>query len=187
MNQTKLRIDLSQGIIEAEGSEEFVQNIYLDFKDQIQQTPINDVGKSREKKNITPKPPKKDTKKQRKTGTKKETHKIVKDLDLSGKGNKPNLKDFYGQFSPKSNFEKNLIFCYYLQNKINHSPITMDDVFTCYRHIAEIKAPGALKQSLYDTASIRGWIDTSSLENIVVPIAGINYLEHDLAKSNSEN
>ena len=36
MGDTKIRIDLSQGIIEAEGSEKFVLSIYSDFKEKIQ-------------------------------------------------------------------------------------------------------------------------------------------------------
>ena len=32
---TKIRIDLSQGIVEAEGSETFVQRIYNDFKESL--------------------------------------------------------------------------------------------------------------------------------------------------------
>ena len=33
---TKIRIDLAQGIIEAEGNEDFVKIIYNDFKEKIQ-------------------------------------------------------------------------------------------------------------------------------------------------------
>jgi hypothetical protein len=35
MNITKIYIDQKQGIIEAEGSEKFVEKIYSDFKDNI--------------------------------------------------------------------------------------------------------------------------------------------------------
>ena len=35
MQNTKLRIDLSQGIVEAEGNEAFVQVVYNDFKELL--------------------------------------------------------------------------------------------------------------------------------------------------------
>lgn len=111
---------------------------------------------------------------------------LIKDLDLSGGNDKPSLREFYGRYSPKSNQGRNLIFCYYLQQIINHTPITINHVFTCYRNIVGIKAPGNIYQSLKDTAHRRGWIDTSSLKNITVPVPGMNYLEHDMAKADSE-
>ncbi len=35
MAETKLKLDLEQGILEVEGSESFVQSIYNDFKEQL--------------------------------------------------------------------------------------------------------------------------------------------------------
>jgi hypothetical protein len=183
MTQTKIRIDLTQGIIEAEGTEEFVLSIYTDFKEQIQQTPVKQRSQTKTRRKTIAKKEKGESAKKRKISTGKTPPKIIKNLDLSGKGKKFSLKDFYEQYSPKSNFEKNLVFCYYLQQVIEHTPITVDHVFTCYRHIKGIKPPKALAQSLLDTAHHKGWIDTSSLENIEVSIAGINHLEHDLAKA----
>lgn len=187
MIQTRIKIDLTQGTIEAEGTEEFVLSIYKDFKEQIQQTPVKQWTQNKTPKRAEPKKDGGGSSKKRKTSTGKTPPKIIKDLDLSGKGKKSSLKDFYGQYSAKSNFEKNLVFCYYLQQVIEHTPITEDHVFTCYRHIKEIKTPKALAQSLLDTAHHKGWIDTSSLENIKVPIAGINHIEHDLAKKEASD
>ncbi len=183
MTQTRIRIDLTQGTIEAEGTEEFVLSIYTDFKEQIQQTHLKHRSQTKTIGRTQPDKQAGKSAKKRKANTGKTAPKIVKDLDLSGKGKKSNLKDFYEQYSAKSNFEKNLVFCYYLQQVIEHTPITVDHVFTCYRHIKGIKSPMALAQSLLDTSHHKGWIDTSSLEDIKVPIAGINYLEHDLGKA----
>lgn len=184
MGETKIKIDLAQGILEAEGSEEFVRSIYADFREKLHGAAV--TPPSREKrtkavgdveKKILP------TKKKQKSRAAKSTPQLVKDLDMSGKGNKPSLKEFYGGYVAKTNFEKNLIFCYYLQQVIEETPITVDHVFTCYRYIPDIKAPEALRQSLLDTAHHKGWLDTSSLENITVSVGGIKYLEHDLAKT----
>jgi len=126
-------------------------------------------------------------KKKKKPSISVQVPQLIKDLDLSGGDDKPSLREFYGRYSTKNYKEKNLIFCYYLQNIINHTPITINHVFTCYRNIIGTKVPGNIYQSLKDTAHQKGWIDTSSLKNITVPVAGINYLEHDMAKAEDES
>jgi hypothetical protein len=184
MGETKIKIDLGQGTIEAEGSEEFVRSIYADFKEKIHAAASTQPNRTKrikqggkEEKKTAPKI------KKRKAGAAKPAPQLVKALDLSGKGKKSSLKEFYTKYTAKSFFEKNLVFCYYLQEEVKETPITADHVFTCYRHIPGIKAPKALAQSLLDTSHHKGWLDTSSLDNITVPIAGINYLEHDLPKA----
>ena len=177
--ETKLRIDLSQRTLEVEGSEAFVREIYSDFKDRIsaisQVTPKKTNGKQ-EAKAEAPTPPK-----GKHRQLKKEALSIVKDLDLAEQGYKPSLKDFFSKYTPRNNFERNLIFVYYLQNIANESAITTDHIFTCYRHVS-VKLPRAFKQSLWDTASQKGWIDTSSLEDIKVTTHGMNYIEHEITK-----
>lgn len=107
---------------------------------------------------------------------------MVKDLDLSGGADEPSLKEFFARYDHKTNFERNLIFTYYLKQVINIDKVTLDHIFTCYRKV-EQKIPKALEQSMRDTAKDRGWVDIDDLENIGVPVAGINHLEHDMAKS----
>jgi hypothetical protein len=176
---TKLRIDLSQGTLEVEGSETFVRDIYNDYKDRMSKiTPVipKKTNGEQKAKPEAPAPPK--TKPRQ---SKKETLSIVKELNLAEQGDKPSLKDFFSKYNPSNNFERNLIFVYYLQNTTKVAAITSDHIFTCYRHVG-VKIPGAFKQSLWDTASQKGWIDTSSLEDIKLTTQGINYLEHDIAK-----
>jgi hypothetical protein len=105
---------------------------------------------------------------------------------LSGQGKVERLKDFYAKFEPKTNMERNLIFVYYLKQKLELETVTTDHVFTCYRDISGIKAPEALRQSLIDTASRRGWLDTEDSDDIQITIPGVNYLEHDMAKKTTE-
>lgn len=187
MGETKIKIDLAQGIVEAEGSEEFVRSIYIDFKDKLHDatptTPSEAKHTEQSKKVEEEKAP---LKKKRSVGAAKPEPQLLKDLDLSGKGSKSSLKEFYRKYAAKTNFEKNLVFCYYLQHIMEESPITVDHVFTCYRNITSIKAPKALTQSLLDTSHHKGWLNTSSLDNITVPIAGVNHLEHDLPKTEGE-
>lgn len=180
---TKIRVDLSQGIIEAEGSEDFVREVYSDFRDRIQAR-VHPIAEGRPLEVKTTPPAKKPRAKPAKTS--QPTPAIVKDLDLTAKGDVPGLREFYQQFNPKTNFERNLIFVYYLKQIRSMPGITVNHVFTCYRDIPDLKVPGALHDSLWDTSRRRGWLDTSSSEDIKLTIAGINYLEHDLRRSQRE-
>lgn len=179
--QTKLHIDLTQGIIEVEGDEKLIRDVYGDFREKLsiisskakmlKNLNISKIGRQK-KKRIT---------KGRVLRKAKEKMSIVQDLDLSEKGDRPSLKDFYSKFDVKKHFEKNLIFVYYLQERAKTENITTDHVFTCYKEVKQ-RVPTALKQSLIDTSHHKGWIDTSHLESITVTTQGSNYIEHDMKK-----
>ncbi len=177
--EAKLHIDLEQGTIEVEGGEEFVREIYRDFKDRISKSAPSVAKKTNggqeAKKEVPP------THKPKAKQPKKEPLTIVKELDLAAKGDKPSLKDFYSGYNVRSNWERNLIFLYYLETIPKIASITTDHIFTCYRHVSA-KIPKAFKQSLFDTASEKGWIDTSSLDDIKLTTQGMNYMEHDITK-----
>jgi hypothetical protein len=178
--ETKLHIDLAQQTIHVEGTEEFVREIYKDFKDRmVKPLPIE------AKKIINEQPPQKVTPTPQATKvkqTKKDTLVIISDLNLAGNDDKPSLKDFYSRYDVQSYWDKNLIFIYYLQNIAHIAPINTNHIYTCYRDVAT-KMPTAFKQSLRDTASNKGWIDASNWENIIVTTVGINYIEFDMAKT----
>jgi len=192
MTTTKIKIDLTQGIIEAEGTEDFVKSIYADYKDALKQngeprrSPASSRSARKKAKPITPTAADaaSTAKKKKKAGGGRGTPAIVKDLNLAGGGKKKRLKDFYAQFTASSNFERNLIFVYYLQHELELTDITVDHVFTCYRDV-QVKAPEALQQSLWDTSNRRGWLDTSKAEDIKVTVPGMNYLEHDMPRANT--
>ena len=186
---TRVRIDLAQGVVEAEGSEEFVRAIYSDFKDRLtsqvrlhhQNDPANE---GREKKRTSLKPSAGNgADKARTSKARSKNPQIVGDLDLSGKGAKISLRDFYARYQPANNFENNLVFVYHLKQELKIKTVSVDHVFTCYRNIPKLKLPEALAQSVLDTKNRKGWIDTSSLDDIQLNMSGINYLEHDMKKA----
>lgn len=189
MSASKLRIDISQGVLEVEGSDQLVREIYADFKDKLHGSTSSPTTKSTKpsRKPATPKQDGESTA-QRPPGKKNASSGgsqpgIVKDLDLSGKAKGvERLKDFYASFTVSSNQERNLVFMYYLQHKIEVSAITPNHIFTCYRDVG-VKVPTALVQSLRDTSNRRGWLDTGNTNDLKVTTPGMNHLEHDLAKA----
>ena len=176
---TKLRIDLSQVTLEVEGSEAFVREIYSDFKDRIGAISQVLPKKANEEQEIKEEVPASQKIKLRQP--KKETLTIVKDINLAEQGDKSSLKDFYSGYNARSNWERNLIFVYYLETIAKITPITTNHIFTCYRHVSA-RVPRAFKQSLRDVASAKGWIDKSSQDDIKLTTHSMNYLEKDITK-----
>ena len=179
---TRLKIDLDEGILEVEGTEAFVKSIYEEFKSGL----LGKAGKegtehrNRRAKQIHP-PKTEGEMGSRRHKKKPASYAIVKDLDLSGKKNKQSLRDFFKLKSPSTNMEKNVVFIYYLQKTAAVEGITANHVYSCYKDVG-IKIPQALEQSLIDTAHHKGWIDTSSMDNLKVATPGENFVEHDLPK-----
>lgn len=185
---TKLKIDITNGIIEVEGSENFVKLIYSDYKESFN---VKTIGLKRETKKradrgkVSPNGGKKERPQKHRSVKGPHTPKINASLDLAASGSLPSLETFYNQYKPSNNYENNLIFCYYLQNIRKNEDTSIDDIFTCYRKL-KLKLPRAFKQNLSDTSRRRGWINTSSLEKITLQIAGVNYIEHDMKKAGDE-
>lgn len=192
----KLKVDLKNGLVEVEGDEALVKEVYADYKEVLtgliaarqytEPVAILDAGKDEV---YTAKKTKNTTKKQKvKSQSKsKVAHKIVSDLNLLP-ADKQSFKDF---FSDKSGGKKlsaqefNLVSVYYLKNVLNVQSVSADHVYTCYKEAGQI-VPTALVQSLKDTASLKGWISTSNTNDIKVEIAGENEVEHKMPKVKSK-
>lgn len=185
---TKLRLDLQTGILEVEGEEEFVKSVYQDFKEVLnsrplipKSIPVVENGKSQKTANNAGQVSQKESKQKNKS---KESYSISKDLDLSSKGGKQSLRDFYkGKFptKAKSAMENNAVFVYFLQKILMNTNITLSHIYSCYKDVGA-RVPTALRQSLLDTSHRKGWVDTSSFENLLITTAGENYVEQDLPK-----
>lgn len=173
---TRILIDLRSGVIEAEGEESFVRAIYDEYKSrlasqEVKITPLKSDGVKAPSIKST------DVKKKANRGVSKKTNnlKMLGDINLTG------LKDFYDEKRPSNGFENNVVFIYFLQNSKHLEEITPSHIYTCYKTLG-LRTPTAVKQSLLDTSHRRGWIDTTSLEDLKVTIAGENYVEHDMPK-----
>ena len=92
------------------------------------------------------------------------------------------IKEFYEKYKSISNMENNLIFAYYFQEKRKEKEISADLIYSAYRHIG-LKIP-SFPQSLIDTKARKGWIDTANMHDLKVTRAGINFMEHEISKSN---
>jgi hypothetical protein len=80
--------------------------------------------------------------------------------------------------------ENNLIFLYYLQAVISQQNISVNHIYSCYRHLG-LKIP-QFPQTLTDTKARKGWIETADSTNLKVTREGINFIEHEMKKQNDE-
>ncbi|AKM82361.1 TPA: hypothetical protein DD449_04685 [Candidatus Berkelbacteria bacterium] len=162
----KVKIDLQNKCLEIEGEEAFIADIFS----ETQKLFMNDLeALAVDKSSIV-------TKRQHKNGVLKESYTIIKNIDF----NEPkSLKSFYSSKKPQSALEKNAIFIYYLDKIASIKNINLNHIYTCYKEVGE-KLPQALKQSLADTSSKKGWIDTKSMSDIKITIKGESLVEHEL-------
>lgn len=188
--QTKLHINLTQGIIDVEGDAELVKAVYEDFKDRIAgsdaafrplaeqqaETSTKDVPNDAKKPKRRPPARKKvNTIEGDVAAVSAETPKLDKTVDTSS------LEAFYDQYEPGSAPEKILIFLKYLIDNAGIDNPNTDQVFTCFRAL-KMKVPVAYAQAFRDASSKRGFIDLKSATDIKITIIGDNHFSHGLKK-----
>jgi hypothetical protein len=178
----KLNIDLKQGLLHVEGTEEFVRSIYDDFKSRL--TAAAAVPPPAP----TPLPAPNGKGEGRRTSARKQSSRgdfdptFNRDLDTS------KLPAFYTQFEMKNHAEKVLVFCMFLKETPNVEKITGNDIFTCYTAMkAETRTPKAFAQALRDAEGKKfHYIEVRAWDDIIVPISGSNYFHHDLKRKGAE-
>jgi hypothetical protein len=192
---TKLTINLRDGILEVEGGDDFVRSIYEDFKGEVARRnvekasePLKRVvsaesiaGGLDEAKERAPrakvKPPKSETSKSRSSDYKP---KFDTALNLNG------LVEFYDQLAPENAREKILIFAIFLRDHLKIVPCTVDQIYTCFFTVKDrTKIPEAFVQAFRDTQSKTHYIEMNGLDGIAVTIPGNNHFEQ-MKKRNSE-
>lgn len=196
---TKLKIDLSQGILEVEGSETFVKTIYQDFKVQFlgEEAAEGPAQPARRRRSRKPKPaPAAEPQKAKPEALEPEApaeplpkpkitpspaYTFIQELDLSASANHPSLVEFMDSKFPITNEERNLVFLYYLQYIAKQKSITLDHVYTCYRK-ANIRAPLNIEHSVQMTVDHHGWLRIAKNGNLSVTPAGKRYVENQLPK-----
>lgn len=182
--------------MEVEGDLDLVREIYRDLKDHLLNgAPQADQTKPRAAAAIeaaaVSKPDAK-LKTKRRTASRKKAEsdggssgvvadapKLDKNLDTS------KLGPFYGQFAPKNNAEKILIFLKFVTEELGDDHANTDQVYTCFKRTGE-KIPKAFAQAFYDTSSKLGYIDFRSATDIAITIAGDNHFNLGLKKKGGE-
>ncbi len=189
--QSKLHIDLFQGLVEVEGDTDLVREVYRGLKDRLlshtpaqsrppadspdepPSTETNGEAKAKSKRRSLPR--KKADSDSGSSGISADAPRLDKNLDTS------KLGPFYGRFKPKNAGEKILIFLKYITEELGQDQPNTDQVFTCFKKSGE-RIPTAFKQAFHDTSSRHGYIDFNSTTDVSITIAGDNHF-NDMLKA----
>jgi len=182
----KLKIDLSHGQLDVEGSDDIVVKIYNDFMGKLEKlTPEivqlppksiphleviegdKEVGDQKKKA-----PPKKSASMQ--------SFALVDEI-YQGKDAKA-IKDFYGQYNVKGNLQKVTLFIYFLQKELKLTGITANHLYTCYK-IVGIPLPKALQQAVRDAKNQKTWLVHDDWDDLKITHMGENAVEHEFEKA----
>jgi hypothetical protein len=88
---------------------------------------------------------------------------------------KESLRDFFSRYTTTNDKERNLLFVHYLQNVLEIVEISFDHIYSCY-DILELRISENLPQTIRNTASKTGWIETNN-SILSVTIKGSNQIK----------
>jgi hypothetical protein len=186
---TKLTINLKDGILDVDGSEDFVRSIYEDFKGEVaKRLTIAPVAPKQIDATPAPSPeaiealaemPKKARTRRAPISSDGQKPRSAKykptfdpTLDVNG------LVEFYDSMDPDNIAEKILTFAIFLRDHRNMQSCTADDIFTCFYTVKDrTKIPEAFEQAFRDTQSRTHFIQVNSLQDITITIPGNNKFE----------
>lgn len=193
---TKLAINLAEGTVEVEGSEDFVRFIYQDFKDSLskqviirparpptlEHTPleprlIENENKESSKKSSA-------DKKASPTSEGKRSRSSVYKPKFNSKLNLAGLDEYFDELKPKSTSEAIVVFAAFLRDRLQMVTCSADDIYTCFFTLkSKLKIPTAFQQAFHDAKRRTHFINYDSLDSISVSIAGDNWLEAQAKKA----
>jgi hypothetical protein len=105
---------------------------------------------------------------------------VMPDLDLHPDG-AISLVEFYKQKAPSDQQEQIAVFLHYLLRVAKVAAITDRHLYTCYKDVSE-KVPPDILNVVRNTAHRKGWVDSTSGQNLRLTVPGENYVEHELPK-----
>jgi len=106
--------------------------------------------------------------------------KRLNEIDFHPEG-KDSLEDFFKGYTPKNDFERILLFVYYMKEVLRIDAVTYDHIYTCFDTL-DLKTPLNVPQITRNSASAEGWIDLTDSKNIQVTVNGKNEMRKWNAK-----
>jgi hypothetical protein len=199
MASVKLRVDISNGILEVEGDEPFVRDMHAQFQSYIGQSRASaepvlaqasaapaeaeaqeaDGGTNEQKgRRKSARRRTKATVSENGQGSKKAPYepRVLTDMNFS------DLPGYLSGYSPKKG-HKDLIplFAHYLEAEKKITPFSANHLFTCYR-FAKIKPPNAFTQTLYDARGKYHFLKFDSFDAISLTHIGETFIAHDIVR-----
>ena len=198
--EAKFKIDVKQGIVELEGSENFVDK-HLDkfeeiFTSAIKQTVTqsiihsitgdNNVSAALQQQNSEKKSDisklelvKANNNSNNKHATKQSPSLPPIPVDLKANGNKVGLREFYAEKNPANHYEKTVVFVYYLTKINKQTEIKYGEILSCYEEVNEKKP--SITDIIKNSIRYKGWLAQGSDKFTTrLTISGENFVKFDL-------
>ena len=194
--EAKFKIDVKQGVVELEGSENFVDK-HLDkfeeiFKSAIKQTMAQGIGHSLPDSNVSALQQQNSEKKlgisklelvkahsNNKHATKQYLSLPPIPVDLKANENKVGLREFYTEKKPVNHYEKTVVFVYYLTKINKQTEVKYGEILSCYEEVDEKKP--SITDIIKNSIRYKGWLAQGSGKFITrLTISGENFVKIDL-------
>ncbi|MDF2691419.1 MAG: 3-hydroxydecanoyl-ACP dehydratase [Gammaproteobacteria bacterium] len=178
---------MSKGVLEVEGSDDLVREIFQSFKVDlkahkgapnivqiIEETP--DKSKLLESAGQEQPLLERSAKSSKKANTgkvlKKPSYHLIKTLNTGIPGSGNSVQDYLEKYKPSSNLDRNVVFTKYLTTEHPDQKVNLDAIFTCYMNTG-VAPPGSLYQSVADTSKSKyGYLDAADMQDIKIVYKG---------------
>jgi hypothetical protein len=174
VEDAKAKINMNEGIIEVEGSEDFIIKL------------IDKYGKTFVNESVTTKSLKKnhqlkDSKNIRHaTIIKKPIVQAPIPINLEGNENIPSLSDLYAEKSPQTHQEAVTFFTHYVTKYLGIQNVHAGHIVSCYNEV-NAKKPLQIERLFQEIKIFTGWLDSGSLpQTAKITISGETFVENDL-------
>jgi hypothetical protein len=198
--ETKFKIDVKQGVVELEGSENFVDK-HLDkfeeiFKSAIKQTMAQGIIHSLTDDNVPALQQQQNSEKKlgisklelvkannnnnnNRHATKQSPSLPPIPVDLKANVNKVGLREFYAEKKPANHYEKTVVFVYYLTKINKETEVKYGEILSCYEEVDEKKP--SITDIIKNSIRYKGWLEQGSGKFITrLTISGENFVKFDL-------
>jgi hypothetical protein len=198
--EAKFKIDVKQGTVELEGSENFVDK-HLDkfeeiFTSAIKQTVTQGIIHSITDHNISALQEQNSEKKpeisklelvkannnnnnNNKHATKQSTSLPPIPVDLKANENKVGLREFYAEKNPSNHYEKTVVFVYYITKINKQTEVKYGEILSCYEEVNEKKP--SITDIIKNSIRYKGWLAQGSDKFTTrLTISGENFVKFDL-------
>lgn len=192
---TKLAINLAEGTVEVEGTEDFVRFIYQDFKETLSKQvivrpapplPLEHEPERRLLANERSEPPKRTaeaTRKSAASGEKKKPGAGAYKPTFNSKINLTGLDTFYDELKPENNTECIVVFAAFLRDSLQMPKCSANDLFTCFFTLkSKTKIPTDMPQAIKNAKHRTHFIEYEAIDSIEITSAGDNWLEERARK-----
>ncbi len=173
---TKARINLKEGIIELEGSEDFVMKM-LDKYDKNLNSSTVKVTPPIKNHQVKPVILNRETTRNTPNGN------MPSLINLKGNSNKPSLLELYKKKSPQTYQEAVTLFVYYISKYLGIQDVQVGHIISCFDEVGA-KKPKQIEPLFQEIKLFSGWLDLGKETHTTrITEDGVNFVEQFLPKS----